>query len=296
MATDLFGLDYLLDPSKRIYWLYIVTSLVIAVLYLYSRPKRLAFVFGKNIWWHKSARLDYVYFIFISFIKVAILVPIVLSAEDVTGYTYTQIALYFEYVELDYSYETMMILYTLSIFVVSDFTRYWLHRWLHTVKFLWRFHKVHHSARVLTPITFYRVHPVENFLFGLRFALSSGVVTAFFIYLFGSKIDSVDILGVNAFVVVFMAMGSNLRHSHVALPFYSWLEYIFISPAQHQLHHANKTMNKNYGGSFAFWDAMFGTLALSSKTKMSKFGLRKEQMENYQSIFGLLFTPFRRVQ
>ena len=44
--------------------------LPIAVLYLYSRPKRLAFVFGKNIWWHKSARLIGLYlFYFYLFYK-----------------------------------------------------------------------------------------------------------------------------------------------------------------------------------------------------------------------------------
>jgi hypothetical protein len=30
------------------------------------------------------------------------------------------------------------------------------------VPFLWEFHKVHHSATVLTPVTSIRVHPVYN--------------------------------------------------------------------------------------------------------------------------------------
>jgi len=33
------------------------------------------------------------------------------------------------------------------------------------VPFLWEFHKVHHSANVLTPITAFRVHPVDTWLF-----------------------------------------------------------------------------------------------------------------------------------
>lgn len=295
-VIDSFGLEYLLDPSKRIYWVYLLTSALIAALYLYFHPKRIRFIFSSTLWWHKSARVDYLYFMVVSLIKVSLLVPIVLSAEDVTRFVYTQMALHFEYVELDFSYETTMILYTLSLFIASDFTRYWLHRWLHTVPLLWRFHRVHHSARVLNPLTFYRVHPVENLLFGVRFALTSGVVTALFIYLFGSEITTYDILGVNGFVMIFMAIGSNLRHSHIRLQFYNWLEYIFISPAQHQIHHANKTMNKNYGGSLAIWDLIFGSLALSSTTKMGRFGLRKKQMKNYESILGLLTMPFRRQQ
>ncbi|MDN5089484.1 sterol desaturase family protein, partial [Aliarcobacter butzleri] len=42
----------------------------------------------------------------------------------------------------------IVLMYTISIFVVSDFTRYWLHRFLHTIPFLWEFHKIHHSATV----------------------------------------------------------------------------------------------------------------------------------------------------
>lgn len=292
----MLGFEYLLDPTKRLYWVYLLSSALMAVWYLHVNPKRLAFVFSRHIWWHKSARLDYLYFMLSSFIKLSLLIPFVMSAEEMTRFIYTQMALHLEYVEWHLPRGIIVFLYTLCLFVMSDFTRYWLHRWLHTVKFLWRFHKVHHSARVLTPFTFYRVHPVENFLFGVRYALSSGFVSAMFIYLFGSHIQSFDILGVNAFVMIFMALGSNLRHSHVEFKFYTWVEYVFMSPVQHQLHHANATMDKNYGGSLAFWDFLFGTLALSSRTKMTRFGLRKEQMKSYESLFGLLVTPFRREQ
>lgn len=296
MGIDVLGLDYVFDPSKRLYWVYLLSSAFIAVIYLHVRPKRLSFVFSRHIWWHKSARLDYLYFMLSSLIKLSLLIPFVMSAEEMTRFLYTQMALHFDYVEIHLPQTIIIALYTFSIFIVSDFTRYWLHRWLHTVKFLWRFHRVHHSARVLTPFTFYRVHPVENFLFGVRYALSSGFVTALFIYLFGTHIHSVDILGVNAFVVVFMALGSNLRHSHVALKFYSFIEYVLMSPAQHQLHHANATMDKNYGGSLSVWDYMFGSLALSSRTKMTRFGLKAEQMKSYESIWGLFMTPFGRKQ
>ena len=294
MAIDFLGLGYLLDPSKRLYWLYCLSSLVIALIYLSKRKKRLAFAFSSHIWWHKSARLDYLYFMLSSMIKLSVLIPFVMSTEEMSSFFYTQMALHLEYVELDLPRGLIVGLYTLCIFVMSEFTRYWLHRWLHTVKWMWRFHKVHHSARVLNPFSFYRVHPVENFLFGVRYALSSGFVTALFIYLFGGRMESFDILGSNAIIVAFLFLGSNLRHSHVKLGFYGWIESIFMSPAQHQLHHANATMDKNYGGSLALFDALFGTLAKSSKTKMSRFGLRREQMGAYESLWGLLITPFRR--
>ena len=39
---------------------------------------------------------------------------------------------------------------------------YWFnHHWLsHKVPLLWEFHKVHHNAEVLTPLTNFRLHPV----------------------------------------------------------------------------------------------------------------------------------------
>ncbi len=292
MAIETLPWDYLSDPSKRIYWLYLATSAAIAVLFLAGNHKKPSYAFSAKIWWHPSARLDYTYFLLSFAIKALVIVPLVIGAGEVTRWVYTFLATHFEYIEIEMSYETVMIWYTVSLFVVSDFTRYWLHRLLHTVPLLWRFHKVHHSARVLNPLTFYRVHPVENILFGFRYALSAGVVSGVFIFLFGS-IEMIDLLGVNAFVVAFMALGSNLRHSHVALSFPTWIERVISSPAQHQLHHAQKSMNKNYGGALSLWDSLFGTIALSSRTKMSRFGLRREQMGEYQSIWDLLIIPFK---
>ena len=57
-------------------------------------------------------------------------------------------------------------------------------------------------------------------------------------------------------------MGSNLRHSHVGIQYWKWVEYIFISPAQHQLHHsiAKEHHDKNFGAALAIWDWLFGSL------------------------------------
>jgi sterol desaturase/sphingolipid hydroxylase (fatty acid hydroxylase superfamily) len=199
---------------------------------------------------------------------------------------------YFGLSHLHVSYTTVMILYTLSIFIFSDFTRYWLHRFLHTIPFLWEFHKVHHSAKVLTPFTFYRVHPIENILFGFRYSLSIGVVTGIFFYCFGAVLDFYSVLGVNVFVFVFNLLGSNLRHSHIKIRYFSFLEKLFISPYMHQIHHSSKHFDKNYGGYLAIWDHWFGSLELSKNVDKLRFGLRKEQMKEYTSIAKILYVPF----
>lgn len=200
----------------------------------------------------------------------------VLSAKSVALFTNKFLYENFGFFEnLSFSYLQITIFYTLAIFIFSDFTRYWLHRFLHTIPILWEFHKVHHSAKVLTPITFYRVHFVENFLFALRYALSVGFITGVFIYLFGAKINIYMIFGVNALVFISSIFGSNLRHSHVPFSYFSVIEKWLLSPKQHQIHHDKKHFNKNYGGYIAIWDRVFGTLALSKDVKILKFGLRK---------------------
>jgi sterol desaturase/sphingolipid hydroxylase (fatty acid hydroxylase superfamily) len=252
---------------------------------------------SKKLWLHPSSILDYKYFILSFFIKTLLLIPIIISAKEVAMVTYELLDEQYGYVKVTmFSYTQVMILFTITLFIVSDFTRYWLHRFLHTIPFLWEFHKVHHSAKVLNPLTFYRVHPVENLLFGLRYALTIGIVSGVFLYFFGAMIGVVEVLGVNVLLFVFSLMGSNLRHSHIKLSYPKWLENICISPLQHQLHHSDKFYNKNYGGYFAFWDKMFGTLKVSSEVKKSnekiRFGV---QTKDFNSIVNLLFVPFKGI-
>ena len=294
--NDFFALEYFINPNKRVFWVYIISSIFLACIYFYYNKKQLRVNLSSKLWLHPSAKLDYYYFFIGYFIKVFMLIPIVISAKTIALMVNKQLYLQFDYFENAYfSYEEIIVMYTVSLFVVSDFTRYWLHRFLHTIPFLWEFHKIHHSAKVLTPITFYRVHPIENLLFGFRYSLSIGLITGVFIYFFGAMIDIYMVLGVNILVFAFSLMGSNLRHSHVAFSYPKVLERFFISPKQHQIHHSVKHFDKNFGGYLAIWDYMFGTLAFSKDVKVLKFGLRKSQMNQYNSIWNLLIAPFKNL-
>jgi len=287
-----YGFEYLIDPNKRLFYGYLLSSMLIAFIYLYYNQHEKRLLLSTKLWLHTSAKLDYTYFVVNLLIKMMLIFPIVISAKAITIFIYEQMTYYFGLSHLHVSYTTVMILYTLSIFIFSDFTRYWLHRFLHTVPFLWEFHKVHHSAKVLTPFTFYRVHPIENILFGFRYSLSIGVVTGIFFYCFGAVLDFYSVLGVNVFVFVFNLLGSNLRHSHIKIRYFSFLEKLFISPYMHQIHHSSKHFDKNYGGYLAIWDHWFGSLELSKNVDKLRFGLRKEQMKEYTSIAKILYVPF----
>src|SRR5690606_8932304 len=142
------------------------------------------------------------------------------------------------------------------------------------------FHKVHHSAQVLTPFTVHRVHPVESLLFTLRGSLVTGVTTGVFFFLFRDRAVQYDILGANAVGIVFNATLANLRHSHVWISFGPALERVFISPAQHQLHHslAASDYDRNYGSALAVWDWAFGSLLVAGKRRRIEVGLDPSQL------------------
>ena len=283
---EILGLEYFLDINQRIFYGYLLVSFLIAFLFFREAFKK---QFSKEILWHKSARLDYAYFIISSFIKMLLILPLIIGVNEVTLWMVLNLNEWFGYMQrVRVSKEILLLSYTLTLFILSDLSRYWLHRLLHLVPFLWRFHRVHHSAEVLNPLTFYRVHPLENFLFGLRYALVTGFVTAIYIYFFGAGIEAIEFMGANILVFIFSIIGSNLRHSHVPFSYPKGLEKWLVSPYQHQLHHSSKYLHHNFGSFLAIWDRMFGTLVTGKKRNIV-FGLPKEKVEH--SILGALFNP-----
>lgn len=164
---------------------------------------------------------------------------------------------------------------TLVFAAVADFSTYWIHRLHHESPLIWPFHAVHHSAEVLTPLTLYRKHPVYDILGSLLHGTLSGIATGIVVYALFGRISVMAIGGANLIYFVFHAVGSNLRHSHVWFSYGPVLERIFVSPAQHQIHHSRRPEHhdRNYGEVFAVWDWMFGTLYLPKGRETFELGL-----------------------
>ena len=164
---------------------------------------------------------------------------------------------------------------------------------MHKIPLLWNFHKVHHSATTLNPMTIFRTHPIEGLLFALRVSIVQGICISTFIFLFGNKVDLLTIYGVNIFVLVFHATGSNLRHSHIRIRYWKWMEYLLISLLNiiYIIQHI-KHFNKNYGVALAIWDWIYGTLHLS-ENRVCKFGLLNDNMSDKHSLYSLYFEPFQ---
>jgi sterol desaturase/sphingolipid hydroxylase (fatty acid hydroxylase superfamily) len=174
---------------------------------------------------------------------------------------------------------------------------YWLNHWLsHRVPFLWEFHKVHHSATVLTPVTNFRVHPAYMCVFINILSVVTGLANGLGGYLLGQEVDQFGLSGSNIILVVFIYSYVHLQHSQIWIPFTGWLGRVFMSPAHHQLHHSNNPahFNKNMGSCLALWDWMFGTLYVPSRDREAfSFGLGEPGRADH-TIRGELIVPFYR--
>ncbi len=188
-----------------------------------------------------------------------------------------------------------ILLYTLIAVIALDLAVYITHYLQHRVQVLWQFHQVHHSAEVLTPITFLRMHPVDLFFFGLAGSVLGGLAFAGFVYLTGTRAHLITIMNVNIFVFAFYLFGYNLRHSHIWLRYPRWLSHILISPAQHQTHHSveDKHFDRNLGLIFAVWDWIFGTLYVPERYERLTYGLNRTEPNPFRSMSGIYLMPFR---
>ena len=143
-------------------------------------------------------------------------------------------------------------------FFLYDFCYYWMHRLHHEVKVLWATHVVHHHGEEF------------NLSTALR-QTSTGFLWKWIFYL------PIFIVGIPPEVFVTVA-GINLVYQfwvHTEhIPKLGWYEYVFVSPSNHRIHHAQNKhyVDANYGGVFILWDRIFGTY--------------KEEMEELKPIYG----------
>ncbi len=263
-------------PEQRLFWPYLLSSAVIAFIYLLIVPKKpLSILWSKHYWLHPSNLLDIQLMLSNSLLKVLIFTPLFFSSLQVS-ISLQKILLHIwpQFSAIVISETKLMLLFTLSHFIFLDFLRFYQHYLMHRSDFLWRFHSVHHSALILTPFTLFRSHPVELILSSIRNVLGTGIVTGFFLFLFKVPLSGYDVLGVNFLGFFFNLLGANLRHSHIPLR-YGPLEYLFISPRMHQIHHQKNrpACSSNLGVWLSVWDLLFGTF-LKGDYKKGRFGLK----------------------
>ncbi|WP_205619507.1 sterol desaturase family protein [Ferrimonas senticii] len=291
--------NYPLDPTKRIFGLYLLGALLL-VLPLYWRQRHSGsrslwrFLFPSQIYRQPSVGHDLGLWVINKLIRSLLLLPLMLTMVPVALAVSDGLEwLFGQPLALVWPQWAVTLLFTLLLFVLDDLSRFLLHLAMHKVPWLWDYHKVHHSAPVLTPMTIYRSHPLESYLYACRMALSQGLAIGIGYFLFASSLQVYDILGANLFVFLFNLLGANLRHSHLWISWGTPLEKWFISPAQHQLHHSDDIAHRdcNLGSALACWDRWFGQWlpAEQADPKCLTFGCGSAA--GHDSLLGLYLTP-----
>lgn len=262
-----------------------------------SARRVLVMLFPRKVFLHGSAKLDYWVFLINQLVLLwmtltmllspAIVAEIVLGVVRLTG---------MEGGNYDLGLAGR-VLYSVLLVLLWDFAATWAHYLKHRVPILWELHKVHHSAEVMTPATALRRHPIEAIFGALVTALVMGVGIALWVFAFGQNPMPITVFGTLAGVWLWRLAGYNLRHSHIWISYGDFWNRIFISPAQHQVHHsrAPEHYDTNFGHIFSFWDALFGTLYLPKHEERVEFGIDENEMEDYRTLWGLYVTPVVKV-
>ncbi|HEX3915718.1 MAG TPA: sterol desaturase family protein [Caulobacteraceae bacterium] len=178
-----------------------------------------------------------------------------------------------------------------ALYLASELA-YWVDHWLsHRVPALWEIHKVHHTAEALTPLTTFRVHPLESLKFYNITAIFTGVAAGMLQYGLGAS--QLSVISADVLFVAFTFTVGHLHHSHVWISFRGGLEKLLMSPAAHQIHHSSdpRHFGRNLGNSLALWDWLFGTLyAPAAKRERLVFGVPGEG-EAAHTVTGAMLTP-----
>ncbi len=149
-----------------------------------------------------------------------------------------------------------------AVIVAYDFTYYWKHRFGHEFAFFWGSHSAHHQSEE----------------YNLTTALRQTSMGWILLWLFNLPIILMGV-PMEAFII---AAAINLiyqfwPHTQYIDRMPEWFEYVFVTPSNHRVHHAqnDKYLDKNYGGIFILWDRMFGTFVDEDKSEPPVFGIRK---------------------
>jgi sterol desaturase/sphingolipid hydroxylase (fatty acid hydroxylase superfamily)/creatinine amidohydrolase/Fe(II)-dependent formamide hydrolase-like protein len=287
----------------RTYWLYLVSAAVIGFAVYLKTVKRdwslsgaVKFLFPKEVYLHRSSFVDYGFFAINAFLMLLLISPIVRQLGPGTTSFLAGILQDLDVPSMSGTPAWAPVVYFIAFVLVGDFMIFLSHWLQHRVPFLWQFHKVHHAAEVLNPLTVYRQHPMDLALSSGMFLTGTATVTVLFSHIFG-EVFSVKLYGgLTAVTLLFYVFGYNLRHSHIRIGFGKTLDKWLVSPEQHQLHHSyvEAHWDKNMGLIFAVWDRLFRCHYLPAKDEEIKLGLPNDEHKEYSNPIACYIVPFKK--
>jgi len=156
------------------------------------------------------------------------------------------------------------ILYWLLLFLAEDFLYYLLHVVDHYTRFFWASHVTHHSSEQF------------NLTVGFRSSVFQPLYR--FIYFIPLSLFGFEVVDVAVMYSITQIYGILVHTSYFPklnkMP-YKLLEYVFVTPSQHRVHHASNTeyLDKNMGMCLSIWDRMFGTFQEEIDDLPIRYGL-----------------------
>ena len=169
----------------------------------------------------------------------------------------------------------------IAIMLLDFVAQYVAHYLLHKVKWMWKFHMVHHSDTKVDATTGTRHHP-GDYLLRECFALIAVVISGMpFAYYLVYRITSV--------------LFTYLTHANISMPL--WLDkplsLVFITPNMHKFHHhfERPWTDTNFGNIFSFWDRIFGTLTYDDPRKV-RYGLDVLEDHTDEDVLYQFRIPF----
>jgi sterol desaturase/sphingolipid hydroxylase (fatty acid hydroxylase superfamily) len=163
-------------------------------------------------------------------------------------------------------------LQAIAMFVASDLLIYWAHRLQHKVDFLWRFHKVHHTAEHLDWLAAHREHPLDS-------VYTIGIINLP-AFMMGFHLNAIT------WVVAFRGIWAIYIHSNVRLPI-GPLKVLIGAPELHHWHHCKDRDAGNYANLSPLMDKLFGTYTCPPHEPES-LGIQEPFPQNY---IGQMIKP-----
>lgn len=166
----------------------------------------------------------------------------------------------------------------IGILLIADFCQYWIHRTLHVVPCLWRFHAIHHSVETM------------DWLAGSRLHLADVLITRGLVYV------PLFLLGFSETIIlaygVIIAMQATFIHANVRWRFRA-LAKLVVTPQFHHWHHSSEpaAIDKNFAVHVPIWDRLFGTYYMPQRWP-KEYGLAgTEQVPN--NFWSQFWYPFK---
>jgi sterol desaturase/sphingolipid hydroxylase (fatty acid hydroxylase superfamily) len=167
-----------------------------------------------------------------------------------------------------------------TVFVVThDFYIYWMHRWQHRNRYMWRLHEAHHSPATVDWLSGSRSHCLE--------ILINQTIEFAPVVLLGASPDAIPLKGAVS-AVWGMYIHSNLD-VHTGR-----LQWIINGPEMHRWHHAmGKGMRSNFSTKLAIWDWLFGTAYFPADQHATGYGVRTWFPKHYVAQTLYAFRPLQ---